>query len=131
MWSTVNVCPRRARGAVTTLTSVRVSDDYLFLTVSAALQSNHGARDVFPAPQHNHATCLDDAIRSAREAFKRHEMPFTPLREKVFREIAGSYKAVGTYDVLNSLATKRHATNACLSLSNRSARYSGISRHIG
>ena len=44
--------------------------------------------DVFPAPQRNHATYLDDAIRSAREAFKRHEMPFTPLREKVFREIA-------------------------------------------
>ena len=60
--------------------------------------------DGFPAPQHNHAACLDDAIRSAREAFKRHEMPFTPLREKVFREIAGSHKAVGAYDVLNSLA---------------------------
>jgi Fur family zinc uptake transcriptional regulator len=62
--------------------------------------------DAFPALQHNHAACLDDAIRSAREAFKRHEMPFTPLREKVFREIAGSHKAVGAYDVLNSLAKK-------------------------
>jgi len=62
--------------------------------------------DAFPAPQHNHAACLDDAIRSAREAFERHAMPFTPLREKVFREIAGSHKAVGAYDVLNSLAKK-------------------------
>jgi Fur family transcriptional regulator, zinc uptake regulator len=60
----------------------------------------------FPAPQHNHAACLDDAIRSARDAFKRHEMAFTPLREKVFREIAGSHKAIGAYDVLNSLAKK-------------------------
>jgi Fur family zinc uptake transcriptional regulator len=58
------------------------------------------------APQHNHAACLDDAIRSALEAFKRHEMFFTPLREKVFREIVRSHKAVGAYDVLNSLATK-------------------------
>ena len=33
-------------------------------------------------------------------------MAFTPLREKVFREIAGSHKAVGAYDVLNSLAKK-------------------------
>ena len=62
--------------------------------------------EAFPAPQHNHAACVDDAIRSAREAFKRHEMPFTPLREKVFREIVRSHKAVGAYDVLNSLATK-------------------------
>ena len=62
--------------------------------------------DAFPAPQHNHAACLDDAIRAAREAFKRHEVPFTPLREKVFREIAGSHKAVGAYEVLNRLAKK-------------------------
>jgi Fur family zinc uptake transcriptional regulator len=62
--------------------------------------------DAFPPPQHNHDTCLDDAIRSAREAFERHEMAFTPLREKVFREIAGSHKAIGAYDVLNSLAKK-------------------------
>jgi Fur family zinc uptake transcriptional regulator len=62
--------------------------------------------EAFPAPQHNHAACLDDAIRAAREAFRRHEMSFTPLREKVFREIAESHKAVGAYDVLNSLAKK-------------------------
>jgi Fur family transcriptional regulator, zinc uptake regulator len=62
--------------------------------------------EAFPSPQHNHAACLDDAIRSAREAFRRHDMAFTPLREKVFREIAGSHKAIGAYDVLNSLAKK-------------------------
>jgi hypothetical protein len=47
--------------------------------------------DAFPAPQHDHAACVDDAIRSAREAFRRHDLSFTPLREKVFREIAGSH----------------------------------------
>jgi Fe2+ or Zn2+ uptake regulation protein len=62
--------------------------------------------DAFPAPQHNHAPCLDDAVRSAREAFSRNQMSFTPLREKVFREIAGSHKAVGAYEVLHSLAKK-------------------------
>jgi len=60
--------------------------------------------DAFPAPQHNHAPCIDDAVRSAREAFSRNQMSFTPLREKVFREIAGSHKAVGAYEVLHSLA---------------------------
>ena len=60
----------------------------------------------FPLPEHNQAASLDDAIRSARDACNRHEMQFTPLREKVFREIAGSHKAVGAYDVLNSLAKK-------------------------
>jgi len=68
--------------------------------------ANDTMSESFPAPQHNHAACLDDAIRSARDAFRRHEMAFTPLREKVFREIAGSHKAVGAYDVLNSLANK-------------------------
>jgi Fur family transcriptional regulator, zinc uptake regulator len=62
--------------------------------------------DAFPAPQHNHAACLDGAVRSARAAFNRHAMQFTPLREKVFREIAGSHKAVGAYVVLHSLAKK-------------------------
>ena len=62
--------------------------------------------DAFPAPRHNHAACVDDAIRSAREAFKRYGMPFTPLREKVLREIAGSHKAVTAYEVLNCLAIK-------------------------
>jgi hypothetical protein len=33
--------------------------------------------------------CLDDVLRSAREAFRRHPMSFTPLRE--FREIAPQY----------------------------------------
>jgi hypothetical protein len=45
--------------------------------------------NAFPVPQHNHAACLDDAMRSAREAFSRDQMSFTPLREKVFREIGG------------------------------------------
>jgi len=62
--------------------------------------------DAFPTPQHNHAACLDDAMRSVREAFRRNQMSFTPLREKVFREIAGSHKAVGAYEVLHSLAKK-------------------------
>jgi Fur family zinc uptake transcriptional regulator len=68
--------------------------------------ARNSTSDGFPVPSHNHAVCLDDAIRAAQEALNRHKMPFTPLREKVFREIAGSHKAIGAYDVLNSLAKK-------------------------
>jgi Fur family zinc uptake transcriptional regulator len=62
--------------------------------------------DVFPSPKHDHGRCIDGAVEAAREAFRRHATPFTPLRERVFREIAASHEAVGAYEILNRLATK-------------------------
>src|SRR5262249_55854081 len=68
--------------------------------------ARNAMHDVFPSPKHNHARCIEGAIEAARSAFGRHATPFTPLREKVFREIAASHEAVGAYEILDRLAAK-------------------------
>jgi Fur family zinc uptake transcriptional regulator len=61
----------------------------------------------FPAPGHNHALCLDEAMARARAAFAAKGLRLTPLREAVFQVIAAApHQAVGAYDVLSQLATR-------------------------
>ena len=55
---------------------------------------------------HDHGPCLQDALARARMAFDGKNMKLTPLRQKVFEEIAGSHDAVGAYDVLDRMARK-------------------------
>jgi Fur family zinc uptake transcriptional regulator len=67
---------------------------------------------VFPAPEHNHELCLDEALDRARKVFDTKGMRLTPLRESVFREIAAaSHRAIGAYEVLERMAAhgKRRA----------------------
>jgi Fur family zinc uptake transcriptional regulator len=54
------------------------------------------AGGAFPAPEHDHAVCLDDAMARARKAFQDKGLRLTPLREAVFQEIAAaSHRAIG------------------------------------
>lgn len=62
--------------------------------------------NVFPAPEHDHGRCLEEAMARAREAFQSKGLKLTPLRQAVFREIANSHRAVGAYDVLDRLAAR-------------------------
>jgi Fur family zinc uptake transcriptional regulator len=63
----------------------------------------------FLPPKHNHARCIEAAVRAARDAFKRHGLSLTPLREEIFREIAASHRAIGAYEVRENLRAKgRH-----------------------
>jgi len=64
------------------------------------------ASKVFPAPGHNHDLCLGEAMERARQAFQNKGLKLTPLRQSVFREIAGSHKAIGAYEVLDRLAVR-------------------------
>lgn len=59
----------------------------------------------FPAPEHDHHRCVDDAMQRAREAFTKKSMKLTPLRERVLAEILASHKPIGAYDVVHRLAT--------------------------
>ena len=45
------------------------------------------ASRVFPAPEHDHELCLDEALERARKAFEARGLRLTPLREAVFREV--------------------------------------------
>lgn len=63
--------------------------------------------NAFPAPEHDHDACLDEAMAKARKAFEDRGLRFTPLRQSVFREIAAaSHRAIGAYEVLDRLAVR-------------------------
>ena len=64
------------------------------------------ASDAFPAPEHDHERCLDEAMTRARKAFEDKGLKLTPLRTAVLKEIAGSHRAIGAYEVLERLAAK-------------------------
>jgi Fur family zinc uptake transcriptional regulator len=65
------------------------------------------ASKAFPAPEHDHELCLDEALDRARKAFEVKGLRLTPLREAVFREIAAtSHRAIGAYQVLDQLAAR-------------------------
>jgi Fur family zinc uptake transcriptional regulator len=58
----------------------------------------------FPAPEHNHSSCLAEARERARRAFAAKGLRMTELRARVFDEIASSHHAVGAYGVLERMA---------------------------
>ncbi len=62
------------------------------------------ADDRFPAPDHDHTSCLGDMLHRAEDAFATRGLRLTPLRRRVLEEIAGSHTAVGAYDLLEKLA---------------------------
>jgi Fur family zinc uptake transcriptional regulator len=64
------------------------------------------ASNAFPAPEHDHDLCLEEAMERARAAFHSRGLKLTPLRQSVFREIAASHKAIGAYEVLDRLAAR-------------------------
>jgi Fur family zinc uptake transcriptional regulator len=64
------------------------------------------AKAAFPAPEHDHDLCLEEAMERAREAFQMKGLKLTPLRQSVFREIAASHRAIGAYEVLDRLAAR-------------------------
>jgi Fur family transcriptional regulator, zinc uptake regulator len=64
------------------------------------------ASSAFPAPEHDHGLCLEEAMERAHAAFQNKGLKLTPLRQSVFREIAASHKAIGAYEVLDKLAAR-------------------------
>ncbi len=64
------------------------------------------ASNVFPAPEHDHGRCLEQAMVRAQTAFETKGLKLTPLRQAVFKEFAGSHKAMGAYDVLDRFAAR-------------------------
>jgi Fur family zinc uptake transcriptional regulator len=72
----------------------------------SGLMTQAVATRAFPAPEHDHDLCLEEAMERAREAFQVKGLKLTPLRQSVLREIAASHKAIGAYEVLDRLATR-------------------------
>jgi Fur family transcriptional regulator, zinc uptake regulator len=74
--------------------------------MTATRPSPTPAQALFPAPEHNHGSCLDTAVGRAERAFETKGLKLTQLRRKVLEEIAASHHALGAYDILESLARK-------------------------
>ena len=62
--------------------------------------------NAFPAPEHDHDRCLEEAMVRARKAFEDKGLKLTPLRQAVLHEIAASHRAVGAYEVLDKFAAR-------------------------
>jgi Fur family zinc uptake transcriptional regulator len=59
---------------------------------------------LFPSLDHNHARCLDLALRRAHAVCAKRGVRLTDLRARVFREFASSHSALGAYDIIDRLA---------------------------
>src|SRR5208337_5246992 len=57
----------------------------------------------FPARDHDHGVCVQDALGRARTRCLELGIKWTALREQVFRHVARSHKPVSAYDLIESL----------------------------
>ncbi len=53
--------------------------------------------------QHNHKSCIKQALNSAETICKQKKLRLTPIRKRIFELIWSNHKAVGAYDLLESL----------------------------
>ncbi len=59
--------------------------------------------NLFPQPQHDHATCVEQAVIRARDICAEKSVRLTPLRESVLRVLLSSHRALGAYDIIETL----------------------------
>ena len=67
-----------------------------------ALQSSD-ADVAFPAIDHDHGICVDQAVAAAKALCARRGARFTALRQRVFELVWHSHAPTGAYDVLESM----------------------------
>jgi len=58
---------------------------------------------VFPAPGHDHAVCVADALEAAEERCRARGLRFTPLRRRVLEIVWNRHAPSGAYDILEEL----------------------------
>jgi Fur family zinc uptake transcriptional regulator len=61
------------------------------------------ADNLFPTLEHDHASCVDTAVDKARGLCTDKSVRLTPLREAVLRVLLSTHKALGAYDIIESL----------------------------
>lgn len=60
----------------------------------------------FPPSAHDHAGCVDQAIRTAETLCRERGLRFTAIRRRVLELVWDSHKPIGAYDILESLASE-------------------------
>ena len=61
-------------------------------------------RGAFPPLGHDHARCIEDALREARQVCAARRLRFTPLRERVLEIIWQGHRPLRAYAILGTLA---------------------------
>jgi Fur family zinc uptake transcriptional regulator len=64
----------------------------------------------FPETDHNHASCVDEALDRAVAICERRQVRLTPLRQRVLQAVWSGHKPVGAYDILGMLTNERGTT---------------------
>ena len=57
--------------------------------------------------EHDHASCIKDAILKAELVCKNKNLRFTKIRKKVLQLIWSSHKPIGAYEILDSLRAEK------------------------
>ena len=58
---------------------------------------------LFPSPDHDHQTCIEDAVQEAETLCTERGARLTPLRRRVLEIIWESHAPLGAYDVLERM----------------------------
>lgn len=61
----------------------------------------------FPKQEHDHDSCIADALRNADEICKSKGLRFTALRQRVLEIIWAKHEPTGAYDILEELRTDK------------------------
>lgn len=63
----------------------------------------------FPAHEHDHATCITDALDAAEQHCRKHGLRFTPLRRQVLEIVWSRHAPIGAYEILDDLRNESRA----------------------
>jgi Fur family zinc uptake transcriptional regulator len=66
--------------------------------------SEQGRDETFPAPGHDHATCIESALAAAEDTCRRQGLRLTPIRRRVLELVWQNHQPVGAYDLLEQLS---------------------------
>ncbi len=58
---------------------------------------------LFEQQNHNHQSCINQALKSAEKICQQKGLRLTPLRKRIFKLVWSNHKAVGAYDLLETL----------------------------
>ncbi len=61
---------------------------------------------VFPAPDHDHDRCSNDAMATAESLCVERGQRLTPIRRKVLATLLASHQPLGAYEIIDRLAPK-------------------------
>ena len=63
-------------------------------------------KPVFPAPDHDHGECAQDAYRHAEQVCAGRGQKFTPIRRQVLGALLSSHRPLGAYEIIDDLARR-------------------------